>query len=69
MEIKRIKPKPVKGNHPRKCPACNSWLKNQLDGPPMCLPCYYRAQKKEQAERAAENVDAPVKPNVRIGTL
>lgn len=72
MEIKQrpqAASKDLKGTHPRKCKTCNSWLKNQPDGPPLCMTCYWREKDKEKQQRIEDNASAPVKPNVRIGTI
>ena len=72
MEIKQRPQRPSyvpKGTHPRKCEVCRAWKKNQADGPPLCLVCHFRNKAKEEAERAAANAAAPVKPNLLIGKL
>ena len=53
----------------RKCEVCNSWKKKQPDGELLCLTCHFRNKQKEQVERAEENAAAPIKPNVKIGSL
>lgn len=57
-------------NNPRKCPACNSWLKKVERGQPkICIACYYRDKAKADAELKASNPDAPIKTKLLIGKL
>ena len=69
MEIKKKPSSYVPKGHPLKCKECNSWTKKQIDGPRICVNCYYRNKAKEEAARAAENIEQPVKPNIKIGKI
>ena len=72
MEIKKRPQRPswvASAKQPNKCPTCNSWLKTQPDKTRICVGCHFRNVAKEEAQRAAENAAAPVKPTLLIGKL
>lgn len=56
-------------NNPNLCQIHGGYLKKQKNGPKYCVTCYYQNMAKETAELKASNPDAPIKINVKIGTL